>query len=146
MRRLVLLALIALGCAVHGRGAAPQKDVPVVVTAAAGSSMAAGVATAAVVTIAVGAVVVGSEQFPDPPAGTPETTAAPNDPPNRCRGCICFGKGKGPEPLPTPRKVPDGNGFEDYYTRATCQHDCSNHPGGYSGFRCSGDKAVTWFN
>lgn len=38
-------------------------------------------------TVAVGVVVVGSEQFPDPPAGTPPTETAPKDPPDLCRSC-----------------------------------------------------------
>jgi len=123
LRTLGVMAL--LGCAAQpraGRSAAgPYKDVPV----------------------AVGAAVVGAEQFPDPPAGTPPTSTAPNDPPNLCRNCLCFVKGLGPMPLTVPRKTPDGSGYRHYDTRATCQTDCKAK--GYTGFTCSGEKTVTWF-
>ena len=141
--------LLALGCAAQPRTArpahGPYKDVPVAVMVAAGTgSAAATIATAAVVTVAVGTVVVGAEQFPDPPAGTPSIDTAPNDPPNLCRGCLCFAKGLGPNPLSIPREVPGGSGIRTHDTRATCQADCKYF--GYNGFQCSKDKTVTWFN
>jgi len=106
------------------------------------AAVAAGVATAAAVTVAVGTVAVGVEQFPDPPAGTPPTDTSPREPRKRCGSCVCYGKGKGPFPLESYRKN-EGGGYEEY-TPATCEQDCAFHK--YSGFKCSGDKTVTWFN
>lgn len=146
MRRILGVVLL-LGCAAQPRAGRPAgqpyKDAPAALAIAAGTSTAAAVGAAAVVTtVAVGTVVVGAEQFPDPPAGTPPTPidTAPRDP-NRCRSCRCFGLGKSPDPRP-PRKVPDGSGYVDH-TRATCRQVCTDL--GYSGFDCSGDKKVTWY-
>src|SRR4051812_1710858 len=141
MRR-VLGVVLLLGCAAQPKAGRPYKDAPVLVGFATGTLGAAEVAAALVVTVAVGTVVVGAEQFPDPPAGTPEVSTAPKDPPGLCRSCRCWGKGKGPG-FPGLREVPDGNGVADH-TRATCQEACDN--GGYNGFDCSGDKGkITWF-
>jgi len=141
---------LLLGCAVHPRAGRrsqePYRDVPVAVAIAAGTgtaaTVAAGVATAAAVTVVVGTVVVGAEQFPDPPAGTPPTSTAPKDPPNRCRQCNCYKRGLGRSPKGNYRTL-DGGGVEEY-TRETCQEDCKND--GYTGFECAGDKGVSWFN
>lgn len=139
----ILWTLLLLGCAAQSRSGRTYKDVPVAVAIAAGTgSVVAGAATAVVVTAAVGVVVVGAEQFPDPPAGTPEISTAPKDPPNLCRSCRCWGRGKGPG-LPGLYEVPDGSGYIEH-TRATCQEVCdADH---YNGFDCSGDKGkITWF-
>jgi len=147
--RKVFGVLLLLGCAAPPRMMRPAKgpyqDVPVALPLAAGAGTAAAtIATAAVVTVAVGTVIVGAEQFPDPTAGTPPVDTAPNDPPNLCRGCLCFAKGLGPNPLSIPREIPGGSGVRTSDTRATCQADCKYF--GYTGFRCSTDKTVTWFN
>lgn len=148
--RIALGLVFLLGCAVHPRtgrpSSRPYKDAPVAVVVAAGAGTAVAVGTAVVVTTAaVGVVVVGAEQFPDPPAGTPPTTTttAPKDPPNRCRQCLCYKQGVGRSPKGNYRYRKDGGGVEDY-TRETCQADCAND--GYTGFECAGDKRVTWFN
>ena len=140
MRR-ALIVLLVLGCAAQQRAGRPYKDAPVAVAIATGTVGAAEVAAAAVVTVAVGTVVVGAEQFPDPPAGTPSVETAPNDPPNRCRQCLCFKRGVGKSPKGNYRNLEDG-GVEDY-TRKTCQQDCDDD--GYTGFTCAGDKSVTWY-
>jgi hypothetical protein len=137
--RWILGALLVLGCATQQR---PYKDVPVAVAVAAGTgSMAAGVATAVVVTAAVATVVVGAEQFPDPPAGTPDADAATKRLPDLCGSCECYGKGRGGSAKGTHR-YPPGAGAEPY-TRATCRQDCKDYE--YTGFKCTGDKVITWF-
>jgi len=140
--RLLLGVALLLGCAAQPKAGRPYRDAPVAVALATGTAAGAEVATAAVVTVAVGVVVVGSEQFPDPPAGTPPTETAPKDPPDLCRSCRCWGRGKGPG-LPGLRKVPDGSGYTEH-TRGSCQQVCDNQ--GYNGFDCSGDKGkITWY-
>jgi hypothetical protein len=140
----VLVAMLLVGCAAQPKAGRPYKDAPVAVAVAAGTgSIAAGAATAAVVTVAVATVVVGAEQFPDPPAGTPQTTSPPIHPPDWCGSCVCFGKGKGNDPLGSNRKVGEGGGYVPY-TRALCWQDCKEPPRGYTGYKCTGDKAVTW--
>jgi len=141
--RQALGVLLLLGCAAQPKTGRPYKDAPVLVGVAVGTAGAAQVAAAAVVTVAVGTVVVGANQFPDPPAGTPPTEidTAPRNPPDLCRGCRCWGRGKGPG-LPGLRQVPDGSGVAEH-TRATCQEACSKE---FNGFDCSGDKGkITWF-
>lgn len=143
MRGIIGVVLL-MGCAAQPKAGRPYKDAPVAVAVAAGTgSVAAGVATAAVVTVAVGAVVVGAEQFPDPPAGTPQTTSPPIHPPDWCGSCLCFGKGVGPGPLGSNRKNPEGGGYVPY-TRALCWKDCKKTDARYTGYQCTGDKAVTW--
>lgn len=91
MRRIVG-TLLLLGCAAQPRAgrpaAGPYKDAPVAVAVAAGTgSVVAGVAAAAAVTVVVGTVIIGAEQFPDPPAGrtvarrNPDTTMAASSAP-----------------------------------------------------------------
>src|SRR4051812_9104231 len=145
MHRILGLVLL-LGCAAQPRAGRPYKDAPIAFAVGAGTgSVVAGAATAAVVTVAVATVVVGAEQFPDPPAGTPETASPPKHPPDWCGSCVCFGKGKGMDPLGSMRREGEGGGFVEY-TRALCQYDCDNPKRGYTGFKCTGDKAITWYN
>jgi hypothetical protein len=138
----LFMVLLFLGCAVQPRAGRKYTDVPIVVPVAAGTAgAAAGAATPAVVTVAVGAVVVGAEQLPDPPAGTAPVETASKDP-NPCKSCRCFGKGKSPDPQ-NPREAPGGSGHVDH-TRASCQQLCKDKH--YTGFDRSSDKKVTWFN
>lgn len=144
----ILGVMLLLGCAAQprtGRPAGrPYKDAPTAVAIATGTGTgAAVVATAAVVTVAVGVVVVGAEQYPDPPAGTPQTSTAPKDPPNRCGSCVCFGKGL-KYPMGSYHYEPDGAGATEY-TRTLCQQACIAAKRGFTGFKCTGDKTVTWF-
>lgn len=141
----VLLSCAALGCSAPQRrgSTAAYKDGVIVagVTGAAGTAaVAAGVAGTAIA-VAVGTVVIGAEQFPDPPAGTPPTSTEPRERPNGCRSCRCYKQGIGRNPLGSHRTV-DGGGVEEY-TRQTCQQDCDRD--GYTGFDCTGDKGPTWF-
>jgi hypothetical protein len=141
MRGVPLLAVL-VGCAAQPRTARPYQDGTVAVAVAAGTgSVVAGVATAAVVTVAVGTVVVGAEQFPDPPAGTPQTTSPPAHPPDWCGSCSCFGKGLRADI--GSYHYEDGAGAAEH-TRRTCWQDCKKANPRHTGYKCTGDKAVTW--
>src|SRR5688572_14781162 len=148
MRIWMLLGVVLLGCAVHPRGSrkgstAPYKDGVLVAGVAAGTAATAtGVVVGTAAAVAVATVVVGTEQFPDPPAGTPPTCAEPREPPKKCGSCLCLGMGKGPEGLGS-HYDPGGGGSVEF-TRALCQEEC--HAYGYTGFKCTGDKDVNWFN
>lgn len=143
MRRILVFALLC-GCAAQPRAGRPYKDAPVAVAVAAGTgSVVAGAAAAAVVAVAVGTVVIGAEQFPDPPAGTPETASPPERSPDKCGSCVCWGKGKGNNPLGSNRRVGEGGGYAPY-TRALCWQGCKALKSGYTGYQCTGDKTINW--
>lgn len=151
MRIWILLGVLILGCTGHQRGSRPRstepyKDGVLVAGVAAGTTAAAtGVVVGAAAAVAVATVVVGTEQFPDPPAGTPPTSTEPREP-KKCGTCLCFGKGTGPNPQGSHYDPGSGGGLVEF-TRATCQEKCSkNKNNHYTGFKCAGDKVVNWFN
>jgi hypothetical protein len=143
-----LLGVLLLGCAVQPaarrKGAtAPYKDAVLVAGVATGTAAAAtGVVVGSAAAVAVATAVVGAEQFPDPPAGTPPTSTEPKEP-RKCGTCVCFGKGKGPDGLGSYYDPRGGGGLVEF-TRETCQKQCKKLH--YTGFKCTGDNDVNWFN
>jgi hypothetical protein len=142
--RQIPVFVVLLCCAAQPKTQRPYQDAPVAVAVAAGTgSVIAGAAAAAVVTVAVGTVVVGAEQFPDPPAGTPEpeTASPPQRSPDHCGSCSCYGKGLSAD-IGT-YHYEDGAGAT-VRTRRTCWQDCKKAFPNATGYRCTGDKSITW--